>query len=407
MKGIVLYCHDGSKNHGCEAIVRSTMKILGQVSNLRLYSFNKTEDVCFGLDNYLEIIQTNIKRDHGAGGRQTLKEKLKKYIIKIVPLSMIMFLQKKLSMRGYQNIVNTKGDVFISVGGDLYCYGSYAVLDYLNAKLNKHSKTVLWGCSITPQRIKEDKTLQADLKRYSLITARESMTYNALLENGINRNTHLFPDPAFVLDVQETSLPRCFLLGNTVGINLSPMVQRLETEHDLAYKNVEHLIRHILETTDMHICLIAHVIWEGNNDLVPLTALYNEFKGSNRLSLVGQTQNTCELKYIISKCRFMVAARTHASIAAYSTQVPTLVIGYSVKARGIARDIFGTEEGYVLPIQHIRKENELTDAFIGLQKNEASIRARYKEFMPTYINRAYQGREEIKKLFNLCLDPKR
>ena len=58
-----------------------------------------------------------------------------------------------------------------------------------------------------------------------------------------------------------------------------------------------------------------------------------------------------ELKGCISRCRFLVAARTHASIAAYSTGVPTLVAGYSVKARGIARDLFGTEDGHVLPVQ--------------------------------------------------------
>lgn len=42
-----------------------------------------------------------------------------------------------------------------------------------------------------------------------------------------------------------------------------------------------------------------------------------------------------DLKGYISRCRFLVAARTHASIAAYSTGVPALVAGYSVKARGL------------------------------------------------------------------------
>ena len=303
-------------------------------------------------------------------------------------------------MQGYADIAQAQGDLFISIGGDIYCYDSYAVLDYLNTALNKHTKTALWGCSITPDRIERDKNLRADLNRYSFISARESITYKALLENGISKNTHLLPDPAFVLNLQKTSLPKNFLPGNTVGINLSPVVQQLETGNNLAYKNAQQLIKHILETTDMNICLIAHVIWAGNNDLAPLTALYEEFKHTGRVSLVGHTQNACELKYIISQCRFMVAARTHASIAAYSTQVPTLVIGYSVKARGIARDIFGTEEGYVVPVQNIRKEDELTQAFINLQQQEESIRTHYKEFMPGYIARAYQGAEEIKKLLN-------
>ena len=41
---------------------------------------------------------------------------------------------------------------------------------------------------------------------------------------------------------------------------------------------------------------------------------------------------------------------------AYSSCVPTLVVGYSVKARGIARDIFGTEDRYVLPVQSLQTQ---------------------------------------------------
>ena len=57
-----------------------------------------------------------------------------------------------------------------------------------------------------------------------------------------------------------------------------------------------------------------------------------------------EDHNCMELKGIISKCRFFVGARTHSTIAAYSMGIPTLVVGYSVKARGIARDLLGGEE---------------------------------------------------------------
>ena len=399
-KNIILYSHNGSKNHGCEAIVRSSTKILKTVGAVKLLSFNKNEDLQFGLDKCLSITQTHLKRSNGFVGKPTLGGRMKSFIKKVVPVPIIMKFQKKFGMQNYQDIVQTKGDLFVSIGGDIYCYDSYAVLDYLNTALNKHAKTALWGCSITPQRIKTDKNLREDLNRYSFISARESLTYNALLESGISKNTHLLPDPAFVLDSQEIPLPENFMIGNTVGINVSPVVQRLENGSNLIYKNIQALIKYILDKTDMNVCLIAHVIWAGNNDLIPLTSLYKEFKDTKRVSLIGQKENACELKYVISKCRFMVAARTHASIAAYSTQVPTLVIGYSVKARGIARDIFGTEDGYVLPVQNIQKEDELTCAFTKLQQQEKTIRSHYKEFMPDYIASAYLGAQEIKKIIS-------
>jgi polysaccharide pyruvyl transferase WcaK-like protein len=108
--------------------------------------------------------------------------------------------------------------------------------------------------------------------------------------------------------------------------------------------------------------------------------------------------NAIQLKGYISKCRFFVVARTHASIAAYSTGVSTLVVGYSVKARGIAKDIFGTDEGYVIPVQSLKEEDSLVKAYENLVANEENIKNTLREVMPGYIERSWQAGEEIKKL---------
>ena len=94
----------------------------------------------------------------------------------------------------------------------------------------------------------------------------------------------------------------------------------------------------------------------------------------------------------------MIAARTHASIAAYSSCVPTLVIGYSVKAKGIAKDIFGTYDKYVLPAQSFYKNTELIDSFEWLWKNEDSIRNHLKSFMPEYCKKPFLIREALENL---------
>ena len=76
-----------------------------------------------------------------------------------------------------------------------------------------------------------------------------------------------------------------------------------------------------------------------------------------------EDQDAMRLKGIISQCRFFVGARTHSTIAAYSCCVPTLVVGYSVKAKGIARDLFGSETNYVLPVQAIENAETLPQFF--------------------------------------------
>ena len=53
MKKINLYYHTGSANHGCEAIVRGTHKILG--GKLRLFSFQPKEELKYKLNEILEV----------------------------------------------------------------------------------------------------------------------------------------------------------------------------------------------------------------------------------------------------------------------------------------------------------------------------------------------------------------
>ena len=80
-----------------------------------------------------------------------------------------------------QNI--QKNDIYMSVGGDNYCYAGVEQLSDINYIINKKgAKSVLWGCSINPDVINKD--VIDDLKRYSMIITRESITYQALKDKG-------------------------------------------------------------------------------------------------------------------------------------------------------------------------------------------------------------------------------
>ena len=408
MKKVVLYFHNGSFNHGCEAICRSITKILKN-NKILLYSFNTEEDIFYKLNNILEVKKLNIVHTHKIPTRRKLSKKLPKGLVTILKKIRRIFVPEKKYFfdentvyNQFENLLTDENDIFLSIGGDNYCYGADFLdkLGFINKTLNqRNKKTVLFGCSVEPKDIKENKVLQEDLKRYSLITARESLTYNALIENGINKNTHLFPDPAFLLDKEILDdLPDNFVSGNTVGLNLSPMVNYFEKEDNIAYENFVELIKYIINNTKMNVALIPHVVYEENDDFEPLTKLYNQFKKTNRVCLINKPYNACQLKGVISQCRFMIAARTHASVAAYSTQVPTLVIGYSIKALGIAKDIFGDYKDYVVPVQDLKQNTEVLDAFKILMQNEKKIKEHYKKVMPEYIEKAWLAGKEIEKL---------
>ncbi len=93
------------------------------------------------------------------------------------------------------------------------------------------------------------------------------------------------------------------------------------------------------------------------------------------------------IKGLYQPLRDVYRARTHATIAAYSSCVPTLVVGYSIKARGIAKDLFGTDEGYVLPVQALAKKEDLVNAFDWLYQNAQAQKAHLQQIMPDYCKR--------------------
>ena len=237
--------------------------------------------------------------------------------------------------------------------------------------------------------------LKKDLTGYSLIVARESLSYNFL--KTINKNTVLLPDPAFQLDKVELPLPEKFIEGNTIGINVSPLIIGCENSNGITIKNYKKLIEWILENTDCNIVLIPHVVIDNNDDREPLKLLYDMYKYSNRIILIGD-HNCEEIKGYISRCRFFIGARTHATIAAYSTKVPTLVVGYSVKAKGIAQDIFGAYDNYVVPVQNLKDENDLSNSFKWIYDNELKIKNHLEEMMDDYKSKSLLMKNEIDKL---------
>lgn len=364
----VLYMHTGSGNHGCEAIIRTTSKLLNGPRDMILWSNTKSEDVQYGSAQGFErvVVPEELKRFSSAYFEALVKRKL--------------FHRENANMEVFLREL-FKNNVAISVGGDNYCYewsAKQAVL--LDKEIRKHcASSILWGCSVDPEAITPE--VREDLEGFDLITAREPITYQLLKE--INPNTVKVADPAFLLERVDLPLPDGFQEGNTVGINVSPLIMKYGTESNLILDNYRILIQYILDETDMNVCLIPHVVWPYNNDLEPINTLYREFGVSNRVSRI-MDGNCCELKGYIARCRFFVGARTHATIAAYSTCVPTLVVGYSVKSRGIAQDLFGTEEGYVLPVQGLGSVDDLKLSFQGMLEKETQEKSKLVEVIPTY-----------------------
>lgn len=389
-KDILLYMHAGSGNHGCEAIANTVCTMLKKNNpddKIHLLSYRGWEDEKYSLSKMCDIIEE----------RSFDKHKL---------AHVLYYIKRKIThnpnvmMRfRYKDALRLNPSFAISIGGDNYCYDSMLNdLRIANGVFKEDGvKTVLLGCSIEPELLKRDDILK-DLGEYDTIIARESITYEALVEAFSKKEASpkviLIPDPAFTLKTNDVDLPNNFIVNNTVGINISPIVQSCESGDGITLKAYEKLIKYILDNTDMNIALIPHVVWNGNDDREPIEKLFlfaKEIGYESRVVKINDN-DASNLKGYISKLRFFIGARTHATIAAYSSLVPTLVVGYSVKARGIAKDLFPdiNVENMVIEVQKIKEENALVDAFSYLMDNEADIKNQLANIIPEVIEKAWK-----------------
>lgn len=379
-----IYNHGGSGNHGCEALVRTVQKLFSDGDNVRILTESPQQDIRYGICDPAVLESATSAVFKGSlrfwDAFLTLKRKHDYFKMDILPYR-----------RAIERIASH--EVELSIGGDIYCYEDYRKFILLHGLIAKKGcKSVLLGCSLE-EKLFADPEFVEDMRRYTYISARESLTYEMLKQAGLT-NIGLTPDSAFTLETDLLPLPDGFAEGNTIGINLSPLVVRKEAIPGIVMENFVGLIRWILSNTTSSVALIPHVVWHDNDDRTILKQLYNTINCPERMVLI-EDHNCMQLKGFISRCRFFIGARTHATIAAYSTQVPTLVLGYSVKSRGIAKDLFGTDEHYVLPVQQLDTPDAMIAAFRWLIENEQEIRSRLAAVIPGYIVEAGKIRKRV------------
>lgn len=378
-----LFNHVGSFNHGCEAIVRGTVNIISNAdpkAEFILSSFNPETDHC---------IKAVEKRTFATRTLTFCEKIISAFCIKLCHSE--EYALKKM----YSDMVAQAQDcdICLSVGGDTYCYGDNHGIQVLTRELKKSGKkVVLWGASIGEEDLNEDKL--KSLEDFDAIFARESLTCDLLKNKNANQNIFLNPDPAFCMERENVEAIEGFAKENTLGLNVSPLVEGYNPQITQVTRD---FIKYILENTTLKILLIPHVVEKGNNDYEYMVTFYEEFKNSGRIAILSPDLNAKQYKGYIANTRFFIGARTHATIAAYSSGVPTAVLGYSVKSRGIAKDLFG-EEKYVLNSRTLTDVQPLIDTLNSLIENEREIKETLMKKIPLHLRDAMQMGDKLTEL---------
>ncbi len=378
----LLFDHSGCLNRGCEAIVRSTVNILEAAfpgSDYTLLSYNPKAD----------IVLSDIPRLTVKGVAPQPLSFVQKYTnafyYKILHRSDYYF------RAAYKDSVQFAKDcdVCLCIGGDTFCYGNNELCRSLIAQFKAlGKKVVLWGCSIGEEDLSPEKI--ETLRSLDGIFARESLTKEVLENAGIDK-VRLFADPAFTLETQEYDFEGDHLLG----INLSPLVA--EYCPDLS-EYASRFLEKVEKETHYTPVLIPHVTInsDDNNDYAFLKEICDNANLS-RTILLPDDLSASQYKGCIKKCEMLIAARTHATIGAYSNGIPVFALSYSIKARGIAKDLFG-KEVCVASIKSVESEESLFTCLRRIEKNADKMREVLAQVIPEKKALAFSAGEALKEI---------
>ena len=297
-----------------------------------------------------------------------------------------------------------KSDIVIVIGGDNYDV-SYNSLWYMKEtndlidEIGRH-KMVLYNCSVSKEDLNPD--VVADMSRFRYLTARDSISFANMKAAMPNNDIRFFADAAFSMEPETVTLPDGWQEGNMIGINLSSLVAdgRYGVTEDEVLNAYKRMLDYIIKETRLKICFIPHV--KNNADLSELRILNDYVNDPKRAIIINHENfNAAQKKFVISQCRMFVGARTHSTIAAYSSKVPTLVIGYSIKSIGIAKDLLGTDKNNVIPVSALKDEQSLAKAIVLFIKRENEIRTLLECNVPQYIQSSHGVQDLIKEILRI------
>jgi len=381
MKRFYLSAQRTFENRGCEAIVRSTVNALHRQ---------------FG-DIHVLVPSDNLARDaeqwpeapgHGVELVPAYTPAHTRYWVHSQRLPIPMLKRAGWPFpfpRWFRDQIDSV-DAVLSIGGDNYSldYRLPSQLMGMDALAMDMGKPVfLWGASVGPFERERHfvATIREHLSRLRQIYVRESVSYRYLTETLSLENVGLMVDPAFTLVPQVTDCSPWWpedAGSGIAGLNISPLIERYrQSGQDLA-SEAGLFVRALVEEKGYGVLLVPHVVpfsgRQKNNDEAYMARILQACSDlAPRVSMSPSNLNASQLKYVISRLRFFIGARTHATIAALSSGVPTVSIAYSVKAVGINRDLFG-DEPVVLPTPEVSRVS-LMDRLTHLEAHEAEFRA--------------------------------
>lgn len=376
MSKILFVGHGTCRNRGCEAIIQCSSALIHQ----------------FLPDSSIRVISDTVEYDSSIVQNWPTPVEFIPPLTRRTIYTALSSIKRRLGLSpGYpegcywqKNMHNyySKADMVVAVGGDNFTE-SYSMdsavknINYVKYAQYIGKTTVVWAASIGPFNDDALRDLATTVFRQAdLITVRERWSLEYLRSLDISDNVRLVADPAFHLKRRKTQRTESLLpppARITIGVGIAGLGAKFLSISKDSYEQIfSQFIDHVIDAYKATVRLIPHVMYDGNDDLAACQAVMNRVKRKDRIVLAGAyDMQADELKEMIAQCDYFMGLRTHSTIAALSSYVPTIAIAYSKKAWGIFEDVCG-HTNYVVDGNSLTVE-KLLNTFELLFSNRKSV----------------------------------
>lgn len=356
MHKILLIGIGGVYNYGCEAIVRGTEAILHKRwPDLKIYYASSRPD-----DDKKRLKGCDVKIIYRKRmGRYSFVNISRKFL-EIFKICYLPTYESKSILKDFDAVFSIGGDIYTLYSNNKFNYSLPRFGDFVK---KKHIPYILWGASVGPfdMNHKIETFFSKHLKNVSLITAREAETIEYLKTLNIHENVVRCADPAFLVATEKNLLPKHNKNRKKIGINLSPLSSKYSSDKiGNIVRRQAIMVEKIIKEFDCDVLLLPHVFCdfnESDDDYRYLKNIYNHVKAScgSKVDIVENDPGYIGLKDHLMECDLIIAARMHCAINAITCNLPTVLLAYSAKAKGMGKYVYGNNN-YVSNIEEFSND---------------------------------------------------
>jgi polysaccharide pyruvyl transferase WcaK-like protein len=320
-------------------------------------------------------------------------------------------------------------DVVISAWGDGFItYPPHLMYRKACCVRTKNTPLTLCSSSMGPFAPSGPKRwlVKAALEKYDYLSVRDTITYKYVKDIGID-NVEMIPDTAFALKPSSsTRIDEIFEVEKIpqdkpcVGINLGIEFMRFCESNEIDFIEIcVNIINHFRKTHKCAVVLIPHqylfeqydyssvpnLVFKSHDDRYPIQRVLDTLNSHDDIYSLKDVYTCSELKGVIGRMEVFICNRIHPSVASTSQYVPTAILHYTHKAKGMM-DLIGKAEYVWYPknLTHEKQQDVSTRGLLNMVDRLWEGRDEYREdmqdIMPRIIDKTFSLGDRVGEVIN-------